>query len=137
MTLTDAGPLFALLDQRQTQAHHRCKSILTILTTPLVTTWPSFTEAMYLAGRSGGWPMQAVLRQYVRDGALALYDGSDPEEIVRIENLMERYKDAPMDLADASLVVAAESLGFSRIFTLDHHFRVYQLYGSKPFDVIP
>ena len=33
--------------------------------------------------------------------------------------LMEQYADLPMDLADASLVVAAEALTATRVFTID------------------
>ena len=39
-----------------------------------------------------------------------------------METLMEKYKDLPMDVADASLVVTAETRNISRIFTLDSHF---------------
>lgn len=42
-----------------------------------------------------------------------------------------------MDLADASLVAAAETLGITRVFTLDHHFRVYRLKNAQAFDVVP
>jgi len=50
---------------------------------------------------------------------------------------MEKYSDIPMDLADASLVAAAESLGLRRVFTLDSDFRVYRIGGSTPFEVVP
>ena len=49
---------------------------------------------------------------------------------------MEEYQDTPMDLADASLVATAESLGLAEIFTLDHHFQVYRLKGSRPFVIV-
>lgn len=39
---------------------------------------------------------------------------------------MHRYCDIPMDFADASLVVLAETTGFRRVFTLDKHFYAYQ-----------
>ena len=136
MTLCEAGPLYALLDPRQADLHTRCKSALPHLPSPLVTTWPSFTEAMYLAGRAGGWPMQQLLWRYVSDGALLLHDLGQVE-IDRMMDLMDRYRATPMDLADASLVVAAEHLGISRIFTLDHHFRVYRLKDSQAFEVVP
>ena len=42
-----------------------------------------------------------------------------------------------MDLADASLVVAAETLRLSRIFTLDTDFYIYQREGNQPFEVVP
>jgi len=56
VALCDAGPLLALIDPRQGELHYRCKQILPELASPLVTTWPSLTEAMYLTHRSGGWP---------------------------------------------------------------------------------
>jgi uncharacterized protein len=136
VTLCDAGPLFALVDPRQAGPHARCKEALPKLVAPLVTTWPSFTEAMHLAHRAGGWPMQELLWRYVRDGLLVLHD-LGPDERERMPSLMEQYRDTPMDLADASLVATAEALGLVRIFTLDHHFRVYRLDGSRAFDVVP
>jgi predicted nucleic acid-binding protein len=50
---------------------------------------------------------------------------------------MEKYKDRPMDLADASLVVASEILGTNKIFTLDSDFSVYRINGRKHFEIIP
>ena len=75
MTLCDAGPLFALVDPRQAVLHQRCKAALPHLRSPLITTWLSFTEAMYLAHRSGGWPMQNLLWQYVREAVLVFHFG--------------------------------------------------------------
>jgi len=43
----------------------------------------------------------------------------------------------PMDLADASLVVTAEILRLSRIFTLDSDFYVYRINGVEAFAVSP
>jgi predicted nucleic acid-binding protein len=37
----------------------------------------------------------------------------------RTFKLMKLYADHPMDLADASLVAAAEALGTRRVFTID------------------
>jgi predicted nucleic acid-binding protein len=51
--------------------------------------------------------------------------------------LMEKYSDTPMDLADASLVAAAETLDERHIFTLDNDFRIYQLNGTISFEIIP
>lgn len=54
---------------------------------------------------------------------------------------MEQYRDLPMDLADASLVVAAEMLNQKRIFTLDRgfdrDFQIYRFKGSQSFDILP
>ena len=51
--------------------------------------------------------------------------------------LMEKYRDTPMDLADATLVAAAETLNITRIFTLDSDFQVYRINGRTPFEIIP
>ena len=50
---------------------------------------------------------------------------------------MEQYRDTPMDFADASLVIAAEILNLTQIFTLDSDFYVYQINGTTPFKVVP
>ncbi len=50
---------------------------------------------------------------------------------------MAKYHDLPMDLADASLIAAAEQLNLRRIFTLDRHFRIYQFADGSTVDVIP
>jgi predicted nucleic acid-binding protein len=40
---------------------------------------------------------------------------------------MKKYKDSPMDLADGSLVVLAESKNIAKVFTLDHKdFKIYK-----------
>ena len=56
MTLADAGPLIAMLD-RDDRDHVTCVAAQDELTSPLVTTWPVFTEAMCLLGdRTGPRP---------------------------------------------------------------------------------
>ncbi|MCW3096295.1 MAG: domain protein like [Chthonomonadaceae bacterium] len=47
MTLTDASPLVALINAKD-KNHARCLAVLPVLSAPLLTTWPAFTEAMYL-----------------------------------------------------------------------------------------
>ena len=51
--------------------------------------------------------------------------------------MMAKYRDLPMDLADATLVVAAEQHRLRRIFTLDGHFRLYRLSDGTQLDVVP
>ena len=59
------------------------------------------------------------------------------EDLERMRALMERYADAPMDLADASLVALAEALNETLVFTLDDHFRAYRLRDRRAFQVVP
>jgi len=136
MTLTDASPLIALINARD-QAHARCQAVLPTLPAPLITTWPCFTEAMYLVNNFGGYPVQRALWSYVTDGVLIFHELSAGER-QRMQSLMEQYRDTPMDLADASLVAAAETLSITRIFTLDiRDFHIYRLINGGAFDVVP
>ena len=134
-TLTDAGPLIALIDADEPD-HERCKSALDVIRLPMLTTWPAFTEAMYLLGRAGGWQGQEALWQLLRRADLLISTPS-PEAIERAARLMERYSDRPMDLADATLVALAEERGLTRIFTLDRDFHIYRIAGRRRFEVVP
>lgn len=55
----------------------------------------------------------------------------------RMHELMNQYADMPLDMADASLISAAEELGEMRLFTLDGRLRAVRIGGNAIFDVIP
>ena len=135
MTITDTGPLVALLDVDD-RNHERCATTLRNLERPLVTTWPVFTEAMHFGFRLGGQRGTRALWGLVSGGRLTLVDL--PAELIdRSAALMTKYADVPMDLADATLVALAEHRKDNRIFTLDSDFHVYRLNGRRQFDVVP
>ncbi len=133
MTLTDAGPLIALLDEGETD-HARCREALEQLRGPLLTTWPAFTEAMYLLGEAGGWRAQEALWRLVQRGDLVV---DMPRDLGRVAELMAKYESVPMDLADASLVALAEERSLRTVFTLDRDFRIYRLPRGKSLRVVP
>jgi predicted nucleic acid-binding protein len=136
VTLCDTGPLVALLNRGDAD-HTRCLATLEALSTSeLVTTWPCLTEAMYLLGRVGGLFAQDRLWSYVANRLVSLHVPA-AGEWERMRALMRQYGDAPMDLADASLVTAAERLSVQRVFTLDRHFRGYRIGGANAFEVVP
>jgi uncharacterized protein len=135
VTLVDAGPLVALIDEGEPD-HDRCVAALRSIRLPLLTTWAAFTEAMYLVGRAGGWPAQNALWRLVLSEDLQV--ASHPAKVNRrVARLMERYADRPMDLADATLVALAEEKRLKRIFTLDGDFGIYRLHGRARFELIP
>jgi uncharacterized protein len=135
VTLTDAGPLVALIDRGE-EDHETCARALATLTLPLVTTWPAFTEAMYLLGGAGGWTAQEALWRLVLRGELQVR-GLEGDRLQRMRDLMEKYRDTPMDLADASLVALAEAMNLHRIFTLDSDFRIYRSHRRRAFQIVP
>jgi len=58
--------------------------------------------------------------------------------VPRLRELMTKYQDLPMDLADAALVHVAERDGHRRIFTLDEHdFAIYRITGRERFTLLP
>lgn len=135
MTLTDAGPLVALLDADEPD-HTRCLDALSQLSLPLITTWPAFTEAMYLLGRAAGWRgPEPLWRMTLRDDLVVAPPSVAANK--RAARLMERYADRPMDLADATLVALAEERGLKLIFTLDADFHIYRLHGRQAFEILP
>ena len=132
--LVDAGPLVALIDKGD-QHHARCVEALRLLRVPLMTVWPALTEAIYLLGDS--WPAQAALWEMVETGAVELLP-LDAGDLRRMAELMEKYRDLPMDLADAALVRVAERERIRQVFTLDQRdFRVYRPAGLGRLVLIP
>ena len=132
--LVDARPLVALIDKGD--AHHEeCVAALKTIRGPLTTVWPAFTEAMYLLGFS--WIGQSALWEMLESGGLALAS-LDETDAPRMKALMRKYRDLPMDLADAALVRVAERDRIARIVTLDRrHFRTYRPAGVGTFSIIP
>ncbi|HZT41741.1 MAG TPA: hypothetical protein VFA07_06110 [Chthonomonadaceae bacterium] len=134
-TLIDAGPLVAVINRSDTN-HRACAALLRELNCPFYTTLPAITEAMYLAHARLGLRAQQALWKLLLRGDLILEHPTD-EDLQRMEELMLKYADLPMDFADASLVAIAERLSLSRIFTLDRaDFSVYRLHNRTPFSIL-
>lgn len=126
MILVDAGPLVALVDADD-QFHQKCVAALKGLREPLVTVWPPLTEAMYLL--SDLPRAQEALWEMLARGVLQFLP-LDLTDVPRMRELMSKYADRPMDLADAALVRVAEREGIRKIFTVDRKdFSVYRLHG--------
>jgi len=136
LILCDAGPLVAVIDRND--AHHAdCDAALDLVAGELLlTTWPCLAEAMYLLYRADGHQAQDRLWDMIDRGVLILHAPAH-DEWQRMRDLMAQYASLPMDLADASLVAAAERTKVYRIFTLDRHFTIYRINGKDPFDIAP
>ncbi|MFM9960631.1 MAG: type II toxin-antitoxin system VapC family toxin [Planctomycetaceae bacterium] len=136
MMLTDTGPLVALLNRRD-PAHSVCDTAVGKLAAgPLLTTWPCLTEAMYLLYRSNGERGPQALWDHISKERIEVVELSLPV-MFRMQELMEKYSNVPMDLADASLIAVAEWRGIRRLFTLDGDFRIYRLNDGTSLELIP
>ncbi len=124
MILVATGPLVALFDPLDDQ-HTRCKAMLMTIHEPVVTTMPVLSETFHMLGPACLGSDR--LREFIAAGGLTcrFFDRST---LVRAFELMELYADQSMDLADAPLVAATESLGTRRVFTLDRNdFETYRV----------
>ncbi len=137
MILVDTGPLVALFDPKDGQ-HRRCVRTLKGVREPIRTTVPVLTEAFHMLGPESLGSDR--LREFVVKGGLSVWF-FDPATLARAFELMELYSDHPMDLADASLVVAAESLGTRKVFTVDRKdfetYRVRREHRHYGFELVP
>lgn len=83
------------------------------------------TEAFHILGPASIGSDR--LREFIEQGGLSVWF-LDRTTLTRAFELMELYADHPMDLADASLVTAAEALGTRRVFTIDRNdFETYRV----------
>jgi predicted nucleic acid-binding protein len=102
---------------------------------PLLTSEAVLTELFHLVGDSRH-EMEAAWK-FVRAGALVLATVED-SDLPRVQELMSRYADRPMDFADATLVHLAKREAVSTIFTVDHaDFDTYRIEGRRRFRVLP
>ena len=132
--LVDTGPLVALLD-RSDPYHLTCQETLSSLDDSLVTVWPVMTEAMYMM--RAYWQAQDALWEMLDTGAVEIMP-LVIEELPRMRELMRKYRDQPMDLADAALVRVAERERLRRIFTLDRRdFQIYRPSRIGRFATLP
>ena len=132
--LLDTGAFVALVD-RSEKRHADCVAALDRWSGAIVTTEAVLTETLYLLGPD--WSSQKVGLEFVLRGAFLLVPPSQAS-LKRVSVLMEKYRNVPMDYADATLVALGEELGSDRVFTLDRRgFSAYRLNQRKPFQLVP
>jgi predicted nucleic acid-binding protein len=123
--LVDTGFLAALFRRRDThrawavrqageirRPWHSCEAVL--------------TEALFLLGKPG----LPVLSTLLRTGSLQIsFSFADHREPVL--DLMDKYADVPMSLADACLVRMTEVMPEPVVLTTNTDFRVYRRHGRQ------
>lgn len=122
----------ALLD-RSERHHVLCVDTLSDLTGSLVTCEAVVAEACYLLRNMPGAP-EAVIRN-VANGVFQT-PVRLADRAVSIEKLLKKYRNVPMDLADACIVDLADQIGTGRILTLDRDFEVYRWRSRRKFELI-
>lgn len=121
--LIDAGPIIALFD-KDDQYHDAVIGFMQGFQGRLISTWPVLTEVSYMLDFNKQTQLDFV--SWVAEGGIQLYD-LEQWQLIKLRGILSKYDDLPADFADASLIVAAESLKFDSILTLDSDFDVYRL----------
>ena len=128
----DTGVLVALIDPDMRE-HQWVQQWTRRLPQPFQTSEPVLTETAFLLARDGfdADELFALAEAGVIQVGLRFED-----ERASLRQLMARYRNVPMSLADATLVRLAELNDQSRVFTLDADFRIYRRHRSKLIPVL-
>jgi predicted nucleic acid-binding protein len=132
--LADTGALLAYLD-RTDRWHRPCRDAFGQLRLPLSTSDAVLTELFHLVGDN---PREVELAwAFIRSGAVTVLPIPD-RDLPDLEMLMRKYRDRPMDFADATLVHLAQRESLSTVFTIDHDdFETYRIGGRKRLRILP
>lgn len=125
--LLDSGPLVGFVSE--TDQHHRWSlDTWNRLYEPLWTCEAVLSEAIFLL-QSDGVAVGSLLELFERD--LVRLDFSVSAHQPDVWDLLRKYADQPMSLADACLVRMAELNNNCQIFTTDRDFLVYRRKGRS------
>ena len=127
-TLIDSGPLIALFDLSD-RHHRRVLDCLRPYRGELVSSWAVLTEVSHMLDFNV--QVQLDFLSWVERGAIKLAD-IDQGELLAIRQMMEKYGDLPMDLADASLLYLANRENIRQIISIDSDFDVYRTLKRQP-----
>lgn len=132
MVLTDTGYWLALANPRD--RHHQLSiDISKQLDSELIITWPVITETCHLLANRLNKLAPVRFLQLIEINTTIFEIKSS--YLFRIQSLIQKYNNLPMDLADASLVIAAEELGHGQILSTDRRdFKTYRWKNHRPFN---
>ena len=130
--ILDTGPLVAIIDGDDDR-HDWVKAQLSSLQPPFLTCEAVISEAMFLLPHAKrGIP---TLLSLLREGLVQVSFDFD-DNLDAVTQLIAKYQDLPMSMADACLVRMSELHDRTRVFTLDSHFRIYRRHGRQAIPLI-
>jgi predicted nucleic acid-binding protein len=132
--IVDTGPLVALLDATNPD-HDRCRELLEQSAEPRMVPVCVLVEVEYMLRP---WPEAfAALLEDFEAGALELLELST-RWLLRAGELLDRYRDLPLGLVDATVIAATEMLSEPKVATLDHrHFAVVRPAHTSALTLVP
>ena len=131
--LLDTGVIVALLD-RSEKFHEACSRTIKELESPLITCEAVIAESCYLLRNLAG-AAEAVIEN-VGAGIFQI-PFQLSREAMSVKQVLRKYRDREIDLADACLIRLADEFETGDILTLDKDFAVYRWSRNKPFRILP
>jgi predicted nucleic acid-binding protein len=124
--LIDAGPIIALFD-KDDNFHKKVVSFIKGKHFKFITTIAVITEVSHMLDFSTEAQI-AFLEWIMKEGVII--EEVHQNDIARILELTKKYRDLPMDFADASLVITSEKTGIRKVISIDSDFDIYRLPGK-------
>jgi uncharacterized protein len=132
----DTSGLLAAIDSSQ-RLHAAASAALRAAAPPLLLSPFVLAELDYLLATRVSSRAATALLDQVADGAYRL-EPMGADDVARASEVIDRYRDLELGLADASIVVLAERHGTHDLLTLDErHFRAVAGPGGRPFRLLP
>lgn len=131
--LLDTGVIVALLD-RSERRHEACAEAVRELEAPLITCEAVITESCYLLRNFAG-AAEAVIDNVAAGIFQIPFQLS--REAASVKQVLRKYRDRQIDLADACLIRLADEFGTADILTLDRDFAVYRWGKNRAFRMLP
>jgi predicted nucleic acid-binding protein len=134
--ICDTSGLLAYFDASEAQ-NEAVSSIIDTDSGPFVVSPYVLAEVDYLLATRRGVPAELAALRELSSGAWEL-PGLESSDVRRAADIVDRYQDLAIGLADASLVALAHGYRTDRLLTLDRrHFQVVRTITGGPFTVLP
>jgi len=124
--LIDSGQLIALFDKSDAQ-HLSVLQFLKSFDGKLITTWSVLTEVSHMLDFNLN--VQLDFLKWVEMGGVEVYNIAQ-NDLSHIIEMMQKYTNVPMDLADATLMYVAHRENTKKILSIDSDFDIYRTLKS-------
>jgi len=125
--------IVALLD-RSESFHKACARTVREVQVPLITCEAVITVSCYLLRNLPGAPESVIENIAAGIFQVPLHLSGETADVKQV---LRKYRDRKIDLADACLICLADQFGTADILTLDRDFAIYRWGKNKPFRMLP
>jgi predicted nucleic acid-binding protein len=136
VTIADTSGLLALFNRTEAE-HQAVRQLVDEIDHPLVVSPYVVAELDYLVATRVGMDAELAVLEELAGGAYELAH-FDADDLARGSEVIARYRDQSIGIADASIVVLAHRFRTREILTLDHrHFGILRPLSGGRFKLLP